>query len=77
MLGKPAMAAELYERVLAVDPSNDLAAAEAARWWLKADNPDAARRNLQALRRINPRHEAVNELDVQLKTPAPADTQQE
>lgn len=70
MLGKPAMAAERYERVLTVDPGNDLAAAEAARWWIKADNPDAARRNLQALRRINPRHEAVNELEAELNAPA-------
>lgn len=70
MLGKPAMAAELYERVLAADPGNDLAAAEAARWWIKADNPDAAKRNRQALRRINPRHEALNELDAKLNAPA-------
>lgn len=75
MLGKPAMAAELYERVLAVDPSSDTAAAGAARWWVKAGNPDAAKRNLQALRRINPRHEAVNELDATLNTPPPAATQ--
>lgn len=69
MLGKPGMAAELYEHVLTADPSSDLAAAEAARWWIKADNSDAARRNLQTLRRINPRHEAVNELDAKLNPP--------
>ncbi|MEZ6191542.1 MAG: tetratricopeptide repeat protein [Phycisphaerales bacterium] len=59
MLGKPAMAAELYERALAVDPSSDTAAAEAARWWIKAGNTDAARRCLQLLQRINPRHESI------------------
>lgn len=67
MLGKPAMAAELYERVLTIDPSNDHAAAEAAHWWLKADNPDAARKALQALRRINPRSEAIPDLNKALQ----------
>lgn len=63
LLGKPAMAAEHYEKVLVIDPSNDLAAAEAARWWLKVGDIEAARRNLKALRRINPRHPAAPELD--------------
>jgi tetratricopeptide (TPR) repeat protein len=69
MLGKPAMAAEMYERVLTADPSNDTAAAEAAQWWLKADNPEAALNNLNALRRINPRHPAISDLESKLRTP--------
>jgi len=67
MLGKPEMAAELYERVLKVDPSSDLAAAEAARWRIKAGDLDAARKHVQTLRRINPRHEALNDLDKALE----------
>jgi tetratricopeptide (TPR) repeat protein len=63
LLGKPALAAEHYENVLTVDPSNDHAAAEAARWWIKAGDTEAAGRNLQTLRRINPRHPAIPELD--------------
>lgn len=67
MLGKPMMAAELYEKVLTVDPSNDYAAAEAARWWIKADDVEAAARNLKTLRRINPRHPEIPELDTAIK----------
>ena len=63
MLGKPEMAARRYELALQVDPSNDHAAAEAVRWWLKADDTEAAERNLKALRRINPRHPALPELN--------------
>ena len=63
LLGKPTMAAAHYEKVLMIDPSNDHAAAEAARWWLKAGEPEGARRNLKALRRINPRHAAIPDLD--------------
>ena len=63
MLGKPGMAAEVYERVLRADPSSDLAAAEAARWRIKAGDLEAARKHVEALRRINPRHEALEGLD--------------
>jgi len=66
MLGKPALAAEQYEKALDLDPSHDHAAAEAARWWLKAGDPDAAARNLKVLRRINPRHPAIPELAEQV-----------
>jgi tetratricopeptide (TPR) repeat protein len=67
MLGKPRRAAELYETALRLDPSNDQAAAEAARWRIKAGDFDAARKHIQALRRINPRHEALNGLDKALE----------
>ncbi len=69
MLGKPAMAAELYERVLKVDPSSDLAAAQAASWRIKAGDMDAARSHVQTLRRINPRHDALIELERKLNEP--------
>ncbi|GAB4194866.1 MAG: hypothetical protein Kow00105_09100 [Phycisphaeraceae bacterium] len=65
MLGKPGMAAEVYERALAVDPTNDHAAAEAVRWRLKAGDLDAARDNLNALRRINPRHVDLPDLEAE------------
>ncbi len=66
MLGKPKMAAELYEQVLRIDPSSDLAAAEAARWRIKVGDTDAARGLLKTLRRINPRYEALVELEQKL-----------
>lgn len=74
MLGKPQMAAELYENVLRADPSSDLAAAQAAAWRIKADDPEAAKQHLQTLRRINPRHEAILELESKLNKP-PASTE--
>lgn len=66
MLGKPALAAQLYEQALTADPTNDLAAAEATRWWLKAGDPEAAQRTLAALRRINPRHPDLPKLDAEI-----------
>ena len=63
MLGKTAMAAEHYEQALARDPSNDLAAAEAAKLRIKAGDIDQAKKHLQTLRRINPRSEAILEID--------------
>ncbi len=59
MLGKPAMAADRYQRVLAADPTNDHAAAEAAKWNLKAGNKEAARQDVKTLQRINPRHPSL------------------
>jgi tetratricopeptide (TPR) repeat protein len=66
MLGKPEMAAELYEGVLRADPSSDLAAAGAAKWRMKVGDMDAARKHVQTLRRINPRHESLIELEREL-----------
>ncbi len=66
MLGKPEMAAKLYEQVLRGDPSSDLAAAAAARWRIKVGDIDAAREHVGALRRINPRHEDLIELEREL-----------
>jgi tetratricopeptide (TPR) repeat protein len=63
MLGKPAMAAKHYEQALTLDPSNDLAAAQAARFRIKAGDIDTARKHVETLRRINPRAEALVELD--------------
>jgi len=67
MLGKPAMAADHYEQALLRDPSNDLAAAEAARFRIKVGDIDVARKHIQTLRRINPRSEALNDLDKALE----------
>ncbi len=67
MLGKPAMAAEVYERALKLDPSNDLAAAQAARWRIKAGDPDIARKHIETLHRINPRYSDLEELDRALR----------
>ena len=68
MMGQPEKAAAHYEWLLYQDPSNDHAAARAAHWNLKAGSPEAARRNLQDLRRINPRSPALPELERELRT---------
>ena len=62
MLGKPQMAAELYERVLSADPSSAHAAAQAANWRIKSGDIKTADQHVQTLRRINPRHEALDDL---------------
>lgn len=67
MLGKPQMAAELYERVLTADPSSAHAAAQAANWRIKAGDLDAAKQHLQSLRRIDPRHESLIDLENKLR----------
>lgn len=67
MLGKPQRAAEQYELALRLDPSSDLAAAEAARWRLKAGDVETARKHVQTLRRINPRYEAIPKLEQALR----------
>ena len=53
--GLPEGAANYYERWLALDPANALAAAEATRWYLEAENPEKAHATLLLLDRINPR----------------------
>lgn len=70
MLGKPAMAAQMYEQALRLDPSSDLAAAGAARWRIKTGDIETARKHVEALRRINPRYEALTGLDEALRDAA-------
>ncbi len=66
MLGEPQRAAWHYEQSLIVDPTRADAAAEAARWYLEAGMPDEARRNLDQLRKLEPRHGALSELQERL-----------
>lgn len=58
-LGHPELAALHYEQILAMDPTHADAAAEAARWYRLADRPQEAARMLVELRRLNPRHAAL------------------
>ena len=67
MLGEPERAAEHYEQALEYDPAHDLAAAEAANWFLRAERPDDARRMIARLARMNPRHEQLTELRERLE----------
>lgn len=70
LLGKPDKAAEHYEAILPLDPLADWAAYRAAEYRLKAEQPDAARGNLDRLRRINPRDTRIPDLEKAL-TAAP------
>ncbi len=67
MLGKPEMAAELYERVLSADPSSAHAAAQAAGWRIKTGELDIANQHIKTLRRINPRDESLADLTAKLQ----------
>lgn len=62
MLGEPSRAAQHYERALLFDPTHDLAAAEAARYYLKAGNVERAKLMVDKLRSINPRWPGLEEL---------------
>jgi Tfp pilus assembly protein PilF len=72
MLGQPDKAASHFEQVLIIDATNDLAAARAALWRIRADQPDKARQNLETLRRINPRSNAIAEIENMLAASAAA-----
>jgi len=62
LLDKPANAAIIYGKALNVKPRSEAIAAGAVRWALKAGLTQRARRHLEALRRINPRSEALQKL---------------
>ncbi len=62
MTGRFSKAAELYEDALAANPTNPRLVVGAARWRVKAGDADAARKHIQTLRRLNPRHPALDEL---------------
>lgn len=63
MLGKPAMAAELYENALLARPTEWRLAAGAAQWRLKTGDKAAARRHVETLRRLNPRATVLAQLE--------------
>ena len=63
-------AANYYERWLALDPVNAVAAAEATRWYLEAGNLEQARSTLVLLRRIAPRDGRIPGLEARLRPPA-------
>lgn len=56
MQGKPLDAAALVESRLKMDPTDDLAAARAAKWYLKAGDRENAQRLMDLARSINPAH---------------------
>lgn len=66
MMGQPGRAADHYEHLAAINPTDADLLAEAARWMIKADRPDDARRMLERLRLVSPRHEAIAQLESQL-----------
>lgn len=66
-LGQPGRAAAHYEQALVLDPSDDASAAAAADWYLRANDTRAARTAVDRLRRINPRHKMLVELERRLR----------
>lgn len=66
MLGKPAMAAKVYEDAFANAPLNDRLAASAARWHIKAGDTRAAKAMIERIRAINPRLPVIAELEAEL-----------
>lgn len=68
--GLPESAANYYERWLALDPANPLAAAQATHWYLEAGNAAQARATLVLLERIAPNDERVPELRQRLSPAA-------
>jgi len=68
MQGRPQRAAAHFEQLTILEPTHADAMAEAARWMLKADRRDDARRMLDRLRAVRPTHEAIAELEKALGT---------
>jgi tetratricopeptide (TPR) repeat protein len=80
-LGKPANGAKLYESELIARPTELDLLVGAARWRLKAGDKQTAARHLEAIKKINPRLQVVQQLEDALaapaappSTPAPAPT---
>ena len=63
MMGRPRDAAQVYEQAWDSAPIRWRWVQEAARWRIKAGDDDAARRHMEDLHRLNPRAEALHELD--------------
>ena len=66
---QPENAATMYEQAMVQNPTHWPLVAEAARWRIKAGNTDIARKHLTTLRQINPRAQAIAELEAQLSPP--------
>lgn len=67
--GQPENAATMYEQAMAQNPTNWPLIAEAARWRIKAGDVETAQKHLATLRQINPRAQAITELEAQLSGP--------
>jgi Tfp pilus assembly protein PilF len=66
MMNQPQHAAENYEAALTIFPDQPTFAARAAHWYLKANDPEAARRMIYRLRQINPVAPEIAELKKQI-----------
>ena len=64
---QPQLAAERYDKLLILNPGDERAAIEAARYWIMTGQIDKAQAALTMLRRINPRAQALMELTKQLE----------
>jgi len=67
--GQPEEAAAMYERAISLNPTAWPLIAEAARWRIKAGDLEAAQRHLTVLRQVNPRAQAITDLEEQLSGP--------
>ena len=67
--GQPEKAAVMYEQAMAFNPTAWPLIVEAARWRIKAGDLQAARKHLTVLRQVNPRAQAIIELEEQLAGP--------
>lgn len=67
MMGQPELAAVVYDRALLTRPTSTHLLAGAAYWYLQSGQPGEARLHLNSLRRINPRHEKLAELEAELR----------
>ncbi|MEM8784096.1 MAG: tetratricopeptide repeat protein [Planctomycetota bacterium] len=67
-LGQPFAAGQYFEQWVRRDPVNADAAAQAASYYLRAEEAEPARAMLVVLRRIDPRHPRLNELEEGLRT---------
>jgi tetratricopeptide (TPR) repeat protein len=66
-LGEPAEAAKVYEGAFKRNPTEWEYAAEAAQWWIRAGDAEAAKRNIAQVRALSPRQPKIAELEEQLQ----------
>ena len=67
MLGRPAHAARHYESLAMFSPDDERVPARAARWYIKAGDAVEARRQIEAVQRINPNAAVLDELRTELQ----------
>ena len=67
MLGRPEHAARHYESLAMFRPDDERVPARAARWYIEAGQPVEARRQIEAVERINPNAAALDELRTELQ----------